>query len=213
MNHTELLNHLIKSRDYESYLEIGVYDGINFNSIECTNKSCCDPCVCDVHCCCDVTYRMTSDEMFATLDDDVKFDIVFIDGMHDEAYVDRDIMNSMKHLNVGGVVCLHDTCPPGEYTTKKYDTYADDRGTWCGDVYKSVLKLYETNACYHTILNHDCGLTVIEYCENFDTDLSDVHTTYCYDDVFDGYNTFTELGEKLMHPITVFDFKEKYKID
>lgn len=211
MNHLEIINYLIEKKQYKSYLEIGVYNGNNFNNVKCEHKECCDPCICDIHVNCDVTYKMTSDEMFVQMPTNKKYDIIFIDGMHDESYVDRDIMNSMKHLNKNGIICLHDTFPCSKESVKKYDTYADNRGSWCGDVFKSILKLKETNLEYYTVNNNDYGLGIIKYDSNFNTDLTKIKTEYEYDDIFISSNTATELGNNLMNIISVEQFKEIFK--
>lgn len=207
MNHLEIINHLIKIYGFKSYLEIGVYDGENYNGVCCDNKECCDPCVCDVNVNCDVTYKTTSDEMFQQMPEDKKYDIIFIDGMHDESFVDRDIMNSLKHLNENGLICLHDTFPPSKETTEKYDTYADDRGVWCGDVFKSVVKLNQTDLKYYTVNNEDFGLTIIQHSGNPIPNLGELTTNYEYDDIFSSWNSTTELGNTLLHEISVTDFE------
>lgn len=207
MDHLQIINHLIKTYGLKSYLEIGVYDGENYNGVCCDDKECCDPCVCDVHVNCDVTYKTTSDEMFEQMPEDKKYDIIFIDGMHDESFVDRDIMNALKHLNENGLICLHDTFPTSKEATAKYDTYSDDRGTWCGDVFKSVVKLAQTNLTYCTVNNGDFGLTIIGYSDNPNINLRELTTDLEYDDIFSSWETTTELGRCLLHEIPVADFK------
>jgi predicted O-methyltransferase YrrM len=54
-----------------------------------------------------VTLRMTSDEFFAA--NQFTFDIVFIDGLHDQ--VAKDIENSLRVLNPGGIIVMHDCNP------------------------------------------------------------------------------------------------------
>lgn len=211
MNHLQIINHLIETYDFKSYLEIGVYDGENYNGVRCDEKECCDPCVCDVKVNCDVTYKTTSDEMFEDMPEDKKYDIIFIDGMHDESFVDKDIMNSLKHLNKDGLICLHDTFPPSKESTEKFDTYSDDRGTWCGDVFKSILKLNQTDLNYFTVNNGDYGLSIIEYSDNPNADLRELTTDYEYEDVFSSPSTTTELGNDLLHEISVEEFRRIFK--
>jgi hypothetical protein len=65
----------------------------------------------------------------------VKFDLVFIDGLHFSEQVDRDIENSLQHLNPGGTIVLHD-CNP---TTEAIGTYpCQVHGPWTGDVWKAI---------------------------------------------------------------------------
>ena len=203
MNHLEIINYLIEKNNYKSYLEIGVEYGTNFNSIRWEHKECCDTCECVSSPSCNVDYIMTSDEMFEQMSDDKKYDIIFIDAMHDESYVDRDVENSMKHLNENGVICLHDSLPISEDCAKKYSTYSNNRGTWCGDVFKSIVKLNQTNLNYITVNNDDLGLTIIKH-NNIDKDLTKLHCEYEYNDLFnDGPN---DLAISLMNVVSVNNF-------
>ena len=45
------------------------------------------------------THKMTSDDFFR--DNKEKFDLIFIDGLHETNQVDRDIENSLKFINKG----------------------------------------------------------------------------------------------------------------
>ena len=66
---------------------------------------------------------MTSDEMFAQMDENKKYDLIFIDGMHTSEYCDRDMTNSFKHLNKDGIICVHDTIPRSKEANLSYDEY------------------------------------------------------------------------------------------
>lgn len=61
----EIINQLIKTRGYKTYLEVGTDRGDTFDKIEIKTKECCDPAnnIRDEY---DfkLTYQMTSDEMF-----------------------------------------------------------------------------------------------------------------------------------------------------
>ena len=60
---------------------------------------------------------MTSDDFFR--DNKEKFDLIFIDGLHETNQVDRDIENSLKFINKGGTILLHD-CLPKKYGIKLF---------------------------------------------------------------------------------------------
>ena len=110
MIRTRIINFLIKNMGYKDYLEIGLSNpDFNYLKVECEHKESCDPyfpskrdsmfdrsnlpkIVRD-----NLTYLMTSDEMFANMPADKKYDIIFIDGLHTEEQCCRDIVNSMKH--------------------------------------------------------------------------------------------------------------------
>ena len=84
------------------YLEIGVAGNHVFNSIplKMTNKFGVDPST-------GGNYRMTSDEFFEK-NKNLKFDVIFIDGLHHYDQCQRDCINSMNILNPGGIIFLHE---------------------------------------------------------------------------------------------------------
>ena len=51
-------------------------------------------------------FRGTSDNFF--LRNKIKFDLIYIDGNHLYEYVKRDISNSLKYLNINGIIVLDD---------------------------------------------------------------------------------------------------------
>ena len=128
----DIINRLIDINNYKSYLEIGVQDYTsNCEKITAEYKIAIDPAPrnkCD--------FIGTSDEYFAQLSSETKFDIVFIDGLHLSEQVDKDIENSLNHLNPGGTIVLHDCNPE----TESMQLRNDHGGPWTGDVWKSVFK-------------------------------------------------------------------------
>jgi hypothetical protein len=55
-------------------------------------------------------FRMTSDEFFQTYNH-LKFDVIFIDDLHEYKQCQRDLINSMLHLNKNGHIFCHDILP------------------------------------------------------------------------------------------------------
>lgn len=167
---TDIINDIIRNNGYKSYLEIGVGDPeLNFKQIVCENKIGVDPYfnfldvnidnpdynnIKTIDDC--VKFRITSDEYFSQLSKDVKFDIIFIDGLHTEEQCDKDIQNSLLHISKNGLIVLHDTNP----TSKDLLVRITD-APFQGDVYKSVAKLKNTGLKYFTY-GGDCGITVIK---------------------------------------------------
>ena len=151
MTRTHILNFLVNSKGYKSYLEVGVQNvRNNFNRINCINKLGVDPAVDDIN-----VIPMTSDQFFDC--NQRTFDLIFIDGLHEYDQVKKDLDNSLKILNDGGIIMLHDTLPEEEITTM----VPRQTQQWHGDVYKLVLDLnsYE-NVNFYTI-DSDCGCTIV----------------------------------------------------
>lgn len=173
MNHTEIINFLINKRGYSSYLEIGLSNpNDNFTKINCENKESVDPyfndaSIFDSQISRDnlpeivkdnLTYLMTSDEMFEMLPESKKYDLIFIDGLHTEEQCSKDIFNSIRHLNKGGCIVVHDCIPVSEITQREPRVSEG----WHGGVWKAMAKLNKTNLKFKTI-NIDNGTAVIEY--------------------------------------------------
>lgn len=135
---TDVINYLINKKNYSSYLEIGTERvEKNFNKINCKYKECIDP----VPLSNKITYKMTSDEAFEVIKkNNKKYDIIFIDGLHLEEQVDRDIDNSLKVLNTGGTIVLHDCNPLTEFMQRETYEYKGRYPAWNGTVWKSLVK-------------------------------------------------------------------------
>lgn len=135
MTRSEIINLFIKKYNYKRYLEIGVntpaQPGYNWDNINTEIKHGVDPAE-KVH----ATFPVTSDEFFAK-HISIKYDIIFVDGLHifDQAY--RDIVHSLEWLNDNGTIVVHDCNPLSESTQRPVHT----PGVWLGDVWKAILKL------------------------------------------------------------------------
>ena len=180
MQRWEIINLLIKKNGYKSYLEIGLDDPRrNFLLVNCENKESVDPYPIEQHTNinCDIsnglsdiilenlTYRETSDEFFAH--NQKKYDIIFIDGLHTEEQSSRDLMNSMLHLNPGGKIVLHDSCPFWKECQVENAEDVALGDPWLGQVWKTIVKLgMESNEfTYHTLF-YQPGVTIVDYSEN-----------------------------------------------
>jgi hypothetical protein len=130
MNRTDVINGMADKFGYSRYLEIGVSTGRNFRAVKCQHKIGVDP---NRRC----SFRMTSDDFFSV--HFMHFDLVFIDGLHIEDQVDRDIFNSFSWLAPNGSVVLHDCNPPSEWHQRPLPQ--QDRKPWNGTVWRSWVKL------------------------------------------------------------------------
>jgi len=132
LTRTAILNTLADKFDYQSYLEIGQgHKEDNFNWITCRIKIGVDP-----NKRLQAAFSVTSDEFFALNHD--TFDLIFIDGLHRAAQVERDIANSLKVLKRNGTIVVHD-CNPG--TEDMQIVPRQGQGAWTGDVWKTWVKL------------------------------------------------------------------------
>lgn len=138
MTRYDIINRIIENKEYKNYLEIGVRDGECFQEICCENKTGVDPNPTSNH----TTHIMTSDSFFESIGKDQKFDIIFIDGLHLDFQVDRDIENSLNHLSEGGTIVLHDCNPPTRHHAAESPVFTyPANGYWNGTVYLSLIKL------------------------------------------------------------------------
>ena len=133
MNRTKVINKIISDNGYDSYLEIGVYDGRNFKSVKCRSKYGTDPNLPNSLKKADGLFNMHSDEFFESTED--KFDLIFIDGDHEAEQVEKDIVNAYKAINKGGMILLHDCNPP----TYESQVVPRIQGEYCGTVWRSVV--------------------------------------------------------------------------
>ena len=123
----DIINKIIKKKEYTSYLEIGCFKDETFNKINIKKKIGVDPIS-------GGNLRMTSDLFF--LENKNKFDIIFIDGLHVYEQVIKDIFNSIKILNPDGIVLIHDCLPRKLW----YQTPTRMSDTWNGDVWKAIVE-------------------------------------------------------------------------
>lgn len=146
-HHTEVINHVIKTKGFKRYLEIGTQHGVNFKAIECAFKMGVDPdplAVADTH--------LTSTEFFAK---NVRlFDCVFLDGLHEAHQVRNDFIDAMACLSEKGIIILHDSNPTEQIWTE----IPRISRQWTGDVYKFIGDL---RADFVT-LPFDYGITVVK---------------------------------------------------
>ena len=142
-----IVNNIIDRKKYETYLEIGCDKNILFNSVKIKKKIGIDPVS-------GGNLRMTSDSFFKNNQN--KFDLIFIDGLHQYEQVKRDVYNSLKFLNDNGVILLHD-CMPSSFMRQ-----ASKRSSniWNGDVWKNIVEFRTLDQIdtYTIYADHGIGL-------------------------------------------------------
>lgn len=180
------INVIKQKKSKVNYLEIGVQTGFCFFKIKASNKLAVDP---------DFIiqpkkkikayiknpsnfnnkyFELTSDDFFAQQGNYVKdiggLDVVFIDGLHLYEQVVKDIENSLKYLNKGGVILVHDCNPLTENAAVRAYTSTEVAAMnlpgydyiWNGDVWKAIVELRATRKDVEVIvINSDHGVGVI----------------------------------------------------
>lgn len=145
----DLFNWLIAEFGYSSYLEIGCKGNTTFDRVQAPTKVGVDPQR-------GGTLRMTSDQYFAAHDQ--KFDLVFVDGLHEREQVLRDIDNALVRLNLGGTIVMHDCDPPSE--ERQRVPQGNQRG-WCGDVWRAYIEVRTRPDLDCACSKFDMGMGVI----------------------------------------------------
>jgi hypothetical protein len=170
---TEIINFILSSKQSDTYyLEIGVRNPEhNFNHIKAGKKYSVDPGYeFDQN---PVEFKMTSDEFFQklstnqVLSKDIKFDVIFIDGLHRAPQVDKDITNALHYIKEDGFIVLHDCNPPTEWHAR--ERYAYDGtpalGRWNGTTWKAFLKWRFNPSINSCCIDSDWGVGIL--CKNY----------------------------------------------
>ena len=124
-----LIQLIIDKYNFKDYLEIGCDKNQSFSKIIVDNKVGVDPIS-------GGTIRSTSDDFFLkNLNNN--YDVIFIDGLHYYEQVIKDIKSSLKILNNDGFILVHDCLP----RTLAHQAVPRYRGSWNGDVWKSIVEL------------------------------------------------------------------------
>ena len=196
INRHEVINYVSDPQD--KYLEIGVETGYTFNNTHFKNKIGVDP---------SPSFRSenlvlkTSDDFFENLNpNDTRFDIVFIDGMHQTEFVLNDLNNSITFLNDNGKILLDDIIPLNVDEQLKIPikhSYEDGilktMVPWTGDVWKvlyHILLFYRENIEFSHFYNLNYrGVAVLQIKQKFripDTDIVSINA-YNYTTDFKAY--------------------------
>jgi hypothetical protein len=195
----DILNYLIEKYKLINYLEIGVFQGETIRKVKAPYKNGVDPGI-EGYVVPEVDYPMTSDEFFDLIKghDEIKYDLIFIDGLHEYSQVKKDIENSLKHLQPNGFIVLHDCNPVS------YDAQIPNRKTiaWNGDVWKSFVEFKQNNPNFECcVVDTDFGVGFIKNNGKpfISTPLLDID-----------YQTFNSNRKKYLNLITWDEFKTTY---
>jgi len=174
------ITRVIRSKNNCKYLEIGcdknqTYDSIALNSEDKTGV---DPAA-------GGNTRITSDKFFEANNN--KFDVIFIDGLHEYFQCQKDIINSLSCLNSGGFILIHDMIPldwRSEFVPRMQDT-------WNGDVWKTAYELSKSNNLEFSIVEADNGVGIIKnVLRNYEySDLSNEIKNFKFKEFLDIYKS------------------------
>ena len=144
---TQIIQKIINQQKYKSYLEIGCDNDENFSKIIVDKKTGIDPLK-------GGTLRMTSDKFFEK--NNKNFDLIFLDGLHTYEQTIKDIDNSIRFLNVNGVILIHDCLPTKIWNQIVPRIY----GHWNGDVWKAIVhsRTYDHADTYTCVADHGIGI-------------------------------------------------------
>ena len=209
---SQIINALTKPNDV--YLEIGVEYGQTFLQTHFKDKTGVDP---------DPKFQVknqgfkfessTSDEFFLNTklnndinndinNDVIKYDVIFIDGMHQSEYFLRDFNNSIKVIKDGGSLFIDDILPLSyneqlkiprkHYYEKGILKYGEE---WTGDIWKVVyhiLKNYRRfiNEFRYFYNSNYRGVAYIKIKEAFEIAEKEI-------EVINGYNYFIDFPKYL----------------
>lgn len=143
------------------YLEIGVAKGVTFNSLTLPEKTAVDPRFAfDI-----APYekpgvsfeQLPSDDFFSRLPRSQKFDIIFIDGLHEFEQTYRDFCNALSHASDSTVIIIDDTKPSDVFSAiPEFRASISARkaaglpgAPWHGDVFKVVFALHDFHPTYN----------------------------------------------------------------
>jgi len=181
MDRLKLIKGLIKKRKYRNYLEIGVFNGHILFRIKSKMKIAVDPAfrftwsrkwgkiLLNPNNLRNTYFEKTSDAFFGEDAERVfgtgrKVHIALIDGMHEYAYALRDVENTLRYLDDGGVIVMHDCNPITADAAVSFEAWNDKKsGTpWNGDVWKTIIYLRSMRKDIHVlVLECDQGLGII----------------------------------------------------
>ncbi len=152
------INKAISKYNDCKYLEIGVADNNVFNSIplKIQDKFGVDPSE-------GGNYRMTSNEFFQK-HENIKFDVIFIDGLHHYEQCQEDCINAMSALNKNGIILFHDFLPRSYFE----ENVPRKQINWTGNVWKVAVELMNSKNVDFKICNIDMGVGILKLKNGFE---------------------------------------------
>ncbi len=157
------INRLVRLLGARSYLEVGVAGGATFFAVDVANKVAVDP-----RFAFDVDARrgpgvefhaVPSDTFFAGLDEQVTFDVIYLDGLHIFEQTYRDFTNALAHSHPRTIIMIDDTVPSSLYSAQRdrqaMQAERKQQGNtelaWHGDIYKMLAAIHDFHPSYNYV--------------------------------------------------------------
>lgn len=186
----------------ENYLEVGIFKGATFQNVVAGQKWGVDIAPAFDYEKLPKNSRVivkSSDDFFADLAVDMKFDLVYIDAEHTFHQAYRELVHSINHLENWGVILLDDTVPenaiaaiPNETESKEAAMRIHGKSVWAhqGDVWKLIFQVRNRHRdlTVRTILQPSRPRTIMWVNKSFDSKMTLEDTAYLapltYEDAF-----------------------------
>ena len=147
----DLIKIIIKHKNIKSYCEIGVDKGETLNKVK--KIKIIDAIGVDPFRIADI--KKSSDNFFKT--NKRKFDLIFIDGLHEFDQVLRDFENSIQSTNEDGIILIDD-CLPSSFNEQLIPRI---QRKWTGDTWKLLFLINELDFEY-IISNCQSGIGIVK---------------------------------------------------
>jgi len=173
------INRLFDFTESRNYLEIGVEAGLTFDGIEAERKLAVDPefefDLRERLSPQNTYYQMSSDAFFGRYHEDLLFDVIFLDGLHNFSQTYRDVINALEYISPTGFILIDDVFPSDVYSynpimeeafRERADSVAPQELTdlsWHGDIFKviAIIHDYHKNLQYRTFWNGGNAQTLV----------------------------------------------------
>ena len=148
------LNKISELLGAKKYLEVGVEFGLTFFNVDIPNKVAVDPAFrfdinnmnmtgCEFH-------QVYSDEFFLNKSNS-KFDLIFLDGLHQFEQTIRDLLNCLTLSHSKTVIIIDDVMPTDVFSSLRDHSEANkfrvlnggNGSAWAGDVFKVIYFLHD----------------------------------------------------------------------
>jgi hypothetical protein len=209
---TVVINYLLNLLNRDTlFLEIGIRNPEdNYDHVQATKKYSVDPGIeHDVN---HADFPITSDEFFeklragVVLDKDIRFDVIFVDGLHLAEQADRDIANSFEFLKEDGFVVVHDCNPPTVWHARETFNYqfTPAEKNWNGTTWKAFVKWRMKDDVSSCCIDSDWGIGILTKAHSLGPKLES-------DNPYFEYHIFNNSREQHLNLVSFEEFKAKLK--